>query len=142
MFSLEEITARLASQTLDQRGLILPEEGRIEGVRQALERMNSFLGLAHTLQGLDGATQTSIPEAFEYTLLVGSRAYALSYLLGNRVGNLLKPVDTLPETELLLQHLWRQFDMELDRLRKLALQSAENPWYGTWTWSEKSGFSA
>ncbi len=75
-------------------------------------------------------------------MLVGGRAYGLSYLQANRVGNLLKPADTLEEGDLLLQHLWRQFDAELDRLRLLALQSSNLPWHGSWAWVENSGFSA
>ena len=142
MSSLESLSSRLATQTLDQRGLIIPEEARSEAIRQALERMNTFLGSAYALEGLDGAIATTLPGGHEYALLIGSRAYGLSYLQANRVGNLLKPSDTLQEADLLLQHLWRQFDAELDRLRLLALQSSELPWHGSWVWTEKPGFQA
>ncbi|MGB4594516.1 MAG: hypothetical protein WBI14_01245 [Anaerolineaceae bacterium] len=142
MSSLENLSSRLATQSLDQRGLIIPTDGRSESIRQALERMNTFLGSTYVLEGLDGATQTTLPSGHEYALIIGSRAYALSYLQGNRVGNLLKPTDTLQEAELLLQHLWRQFDVELDRLRLLTLQSTNLSWHGSWVWTEKTGFSA
>jgi hypothetical protein len=142
MSSLESLSLRLATQTLDQRGLIIPEEARAEALRQALERLNAFLGSAFTVEGLDGATATSLPAGYEYALIIGARAYGLSYAQANRVGNLMKPTDTLREADLLLQHLWRQFDAELDRLRVLALQSTNLPWHGSWVWTEKSGFSA
>jgi hypothetical protein len=142
MSNLDSLSSRLATQTLDQRGLIIPTDGRNEAIRQALERMNAFLGSSYVLAGLDGETQTTLPNGHEYALLVGSRAYALSYLQANRVGNLLKPSDALQEADLLLQHLWRQFDAELDRLRLLALQSTTLPWHGCWVWTEKSGFKA
>ena len=142
MSSLESLSARLATQTLDQRGLIVPDYARSEAVRQALERMNAVLGSGYVVEGLDGALQTTLPIGHEYALLVGSRAYGLSYLQANRVGNLLKPSDTLHEADLLLQHLWRQFDIELDRLRLLALQSTQLPWHGSWDWIEETGFSA
>lgn len=142
MSSLESLSLRLATQTLDQRGLIIPEEARAEAIRQALERLNAFLGTDYCLLGLDGATTTTLPSGHAYALIIGARAYGLSFVQANRVGNLLKPTDTLHEADMLLQHLWRQFDAELDRLRVLALQSTNLPWHGSWAWTEKTGFSA
>lgn len=142
MLNLDGLSSRLATQTLDQRGLIIPAEGRSEAIRQALERLNAFLGSAYVLAGLDGTTQTTLPSGHEYALLVGSRAYGMSYLQANRVGNLLKPTDTLEQADLLLQHLWRQFDAELDRLRLLALQSTDLPCHGCWVWTENRRFEA
>lgn len=140
MLDLDSLSSRLATQTLDQRGLIIPVDGRSEAIRQALERLNTYLGSTYVLSGLDGASSTTLSGGHAYALLVGSRAYGLSYLQANRVGNLLQPTDTLGEADLLLQHLWRQFDAELDRLRLLALQSSEASFHGSWVWTENTRF--
>lgn len=140
MISLETLSARLANQTLDQRGLIIPTEARSEAIGQALEKLNSFLGMSYAVAGVNGAPESTLPLNAVYALLVGARAYGLSYLSVNRAGNLLKPTDTLDEAEMLLRHLWRQFDAELDRLRLLALQSAGSVGFGHWEWVESRGF--
>ncbi len=62
MVDLESLCSRLGTQTLDQRGLIIPESARAEAIHQALERMNAFLGSDYTLTGLDGAVSTTLPD--------------------------------------------------------------------------------
>ena len=80
MINLETLSARLANQTLDQRGLIIPTEARAAKRLAGFGKVEQLFRMNYTVAGVKGHDESALPLNAVYALLVGARAYGLSYL--------------------------------------------------------------
>ena len=139
MITLLEVKTRLENQFSDAQHYRLPEAGLEEAIRSALAQVSLFLGGKRELSGLDGAEVTTLEEEALPALIAGAAAYALEYALRRQasgLGNIPMPQDSLMQ---LTQHLARQFDAQLERLRLTLLQRSGTAPYASWPWLEGSG---
>ena len=124
MSNLSEICGRLNAQFFDLQSLAIPTGSQEEAVREALAGLNAFLDKDFTVAGLDGAVLTTLPSDHEAVLLFGAAAFALDFSLRSHLvhttSSTVRSEDTL---RLWCEHLSRQFDAGLDRLRLQALQA-------------------
>jgi hypothetical protein len=137
MSDLSEICGRLNAQFFDLQSLAIPTGIQEEAVREALAGLNAFLDKDFTVAGLDGAVLTTLPSDHEAVLLFGAAAFALDFSLRSHLvhttGSTVRSEDTL---RLWCEHLSRQFDAGLDRLRLQALQANGALPYSPWEWDE------
>ncbi len=136
MPALSELCERLNQQFLDPQNLSIPTDTQTEAVREALAGMNAFLGRQYTLEGLDDALESSLPEHFIPVLVCGAAAFALDFSLRKRLSGFASAIGREETLRLWCAHLSRQFDAGLDRLRALSLQSEAGLPFGAWTWNE------
>lgn len=136
MPALSELCERLNQQFLDPQNLSIPTDTQTEAVREALAGMNAFLGRQYTLEGLDGALESSLPEHCLPVLVCGAAAFALDFSLRKRLSGFASALGREDTLRLWGAHLSRQFDAGLDRLRALSLQSEAGLPFGAWTWNE------
>jgi hypothetical protein len=138
MSNLSEICSRLNAQFFDPQQLAIPAESQEEAVREALAGLNAYLGKAFILAGLDDAAQTTLPVDYEPVLLYGAAAFALDYCVRSQLIH----TSSLPGGEdalrLWCEHLRRQFDAGLDRLRLFDLQAESSLPYSLWAWDERA----
>ncbi len=110
---------------------------RKKPLREALAGLNAFLDKDFTVAGLDGAVLTTLPSDHEAVLLFGAAAFALDFSLRSHLvhttSSTVRSEDTL---RLWCEHLSRQFDAGLDRLRLQALQANGALPYSPWEWDE------
>ena len=137
MSNLSEICGRLNAQFFDLQSLAIPTGSQEEAVREALAGLNAFLDKDFTVAGLDGAVLTTLPSDHEAVLLFGAAAFALDFSLRSHLvhttSSTVRSEDTL---RLWCEHLSRQFDAGLDRLRLQALQANGELPYSPWAWDE------
>ncbi|HRT92664.1 MAG TPA: hypothetical protein P5516_09310, partial [Anaerolineaceae bacterium] len=124
MSNLSEICSRLNAQFFDLQNLAIPTGSQEEAVREALAGLNAFLDKDFTVAGLDGAVLTTLPSDHEAVLLFGAAAFALDFSLRSHLVHTTSSTVRSEETlRLWCEHLNRQFDAGLDRLRLQALQA-------------------
>ena len=137
MSNLSEICGRLNAQFFDLQSLAIPSGSQEEAVREALAGLNAFLDKDFTVAGLDGAVLTTLPSDHEAVLLFGAAAFALDFSLRSHLVHTTSSTVRSEETlRLWCEHLNRQFDAGLDRLRLQALQENGALPYSPWTWDE------
>jgi hypothetical protein len=137
MSNLSEICNQLNAQFFDLQNLAIPTGSKEEAVREALAGLNAFLEKDFTVAGLDGALMTTLPSDYEAILLFGAAAFALDFSLRSHLVHTTSSntgsTDTL---RLWCEHLSRQFDAGLDRLRLQTLQADGALPYSPWAWDE------
>ena len=80
---------------------------------------------------------TTLPSDYEAVLLFGAAAFALDFSLRSHLVHTTSSTVRSEETlRLWCEHLNRQFDAGLDRLRLQALQENGALPYSPWTWDE------
>ncbi|HOA21062.1 MAG TPA: hypothetical protein PKL82_01065 [Anaerolineaceae bacterium] len=136
MPALSDLCESLNHQFLDPQNLVIPGDTQTEAVREALAGMNAFLGTQYTLEGLDSAPTSSLPDRYVPVLLCGAAAFALDFSLRKRLGGFASAIGREETMRLWCEHLSRQFDAGLDRLRLLTLQSEASAPFGAWVWNE------
>lgn len=135
---LSEMIRRLESQFLDPYQLVLNQEAKVEAFRASLAYLNSQLSEGFTLEGLGGATATSLPEAYLPVLERGATAVVLQMVLQNQFASYSNlPLDS-EGMAAWLRYLIGERDALLDRLRIANLHSAVNPAWGSWKLEEGS----
>lgn len=136
---LSEMIRWLESQFLDPYQLVLNQEAKVEAFRASLAYLNSQLSENFTLEGLGGATTTSLPEAYLPVLERGAAAVVLQMVLQNNFASYSNlPLDSA-ELAAWLRYLIGERDALLDRLRLANLQTAVNPAWGNWKLEEGEG---
>ena len=135
---LSEMIRRLESQFLDPYQLVLSQDAKLEVFRASLAYLNSQLSEGFTLEGLGGATATSLPEAYLPVLERGAAAMVLQMVLQNKFASYSNlPLDS-EGLAAWLRYLIGERDALLDRLRIANLHSAVNPAWGSWKLEEGS----
>ncbi len=142
MTDLEALCLRLNTQFLDAQNLAVPQSCQVEALRSALEQMNAFLNVSYTLEGLDGALASSLPAEAQAYLVYGAGGRVLDYVLQNLLGSFPERQADKEHIRLWCQHLHRQYDLYLDRLRLAGLQGAVSAPFSAWTWQEAADWEA
>lgn len=136
MTTLEDLCERLGRQFLDPHALAVPQQTREEALRLALEEINLSLGQTFRLTGLDGETNGNLPEGYLPALLSGAAAMAVAALAHSDLSSRTNMPTDRDQLLFWAQHLKRQFDLQLDRLRLQSLQTAQNLTHVRWEWQE------
>lgn len=140
MITLSSITERLGAQFLDPHGLAAPPETREEAVRLALEEINLSLNHAYSITGLDGELTGDLPEIFLPALFSGSAAILISTVLHYDLSSHSNLAVDREQLHLWAEHLKRQFDLQMDKLRLQELQNAQNATHIQWEWQENGSW--
>lgn len=136
MITLSSLTERLGTQFLDLHALAAPQETREEAVRLGLEEINLSLNRAYSITGLDGELAGDLPENCLPALFSGAAAILISTVLHYDLSSHSNLAADRAQLQLWAQHLKRQFDSQMDRLRLQELQNAQNATHVQWEWLE------
>ncbi len=124
----------------DTTNLIWSAETLDQAVRSALAELSGVYGCALTLNGLDGATETTIEEADVQVLVLGATAYTLA----NRVSERFEEASPVREDiDALIKHrdkTMAAFEGQLEGVRLRKFQEAEDAPYSPWEWEEGQEF--
>ena len=134
MTTLTTITQRLGSQFLDPHALAAPQETREEAVRLALEEINLSLNHAYSITGLDDEVAGDLPENCLPALFSGAAAILISTVLHYDLSSHTNLQVDRAQLQLWAEHLKRQFDLQLDRLRLQEIQNAQSAPHLQWEW--------
>ena len=140
MTTLSTITQRLGSQFLDPHALAAPQETREEAVRLALEEINLSLNHAYSITGLDDEVAGDLPENCLPALFSGAAAILVSTVLHYDLSSHTNLQADRAQLQLWAEHLKRQFDLQLDRLRLQELQNAQSAAHLQWEWQESTSW--
>lgn len=140
MITLNGITGRLGRQFLDPHALAAPQETREEAVRLALEEINLSLNHAYSISGLDGELTGDLPESCLPALFNGAAAILISTVLHYDLSSHTNLQADRAQLQLWAEHLKRQFDLQMDRLRLQELQNAQNASHFQWELQEKGSW--
>lgn len=83
--TLAQISERVARVLMDPGRLVWAEAVLEEAIRLALGEYNQTLSGAATLQGLDGALQSTLPGEHESLIVLGGAAHAAAICLAGKV---------------------------------------------------------
>lgn len=130
--TLESLQARVALCLNDLPGLIWSAGLLAEAARHALAAYVVVSGAPVSLQGLDGAESTSLPEQDADLLVQGAAAYAAHLRVAAR-GELysLSP-QTLPALAAWARAALNAYAAGLEAVRRRGLNQASQPPYGPW----------
>lgn len=140
MITLTSITQRLGAQFLDPHALAAPQETREEAVRLALEEINLSLNHAYSITGLDGELTGDLPENCLPALFSGAAAILVSTVLHYDLSSHSNLPADRGQLQLWAEHLKRQFDLQMDRLRLQELQNAQSAPHLQWEWQESESW--
>jgi len=140
MITLSSLTERLGTQFLDPHALAAPQETREEAVRLALEEINLSLNQAYSITGLDGELAGDLPEDCLPALFSGAAAILISTVLHYDLSSHTNLAADKAQLQLWAQHLKRQFDTQMDRLRLQELQNAQSAMHMQWEWQESENW--
>ena len=140
MITLNTITERLGKQFLDPHALAAPQETREEAVRLALEEINLSLNRAYCVTGLDGELTGDLPENTLPALFSGAAAILISTVLHYDLSSHTNLQVDRAQLQLWAEHLKRQFDLQLDRLRLQEIQNAQSAPHLQWEWQENGSW--
>jgi hypothetical protein len=134
MPALSDLGERLNQQFLDPQNLNIqltpkPKPCARSGWHECL------FGRQYTLEGLDGALESSLPDTAYLYWCAGRRLSRWISACPN-IERLCSAIGREETIRLWCAHLTRQFDAGLDRLRALSLQSEAGLPFGAWTWNE------
>ncbi len=140
MITLNTITGRLGTQFLDPHSLAAPQETREEAVRLALEEINLSLSHAYSITGLDGTLNGDLPDTCLPALLSGAAAILISTVLHYDLSSHSNLQADRAQLQLWAEHLKRQFDLQMDRLRLQELQNGQSAAHLQWEWQESGSW--
>lgn len=140
MITLSIITDRIGKQFLDPYALAAPQETREEAVRLALEEINLTLNHAYSITGLDGELSGNLPENCLPALFSGAAAILVSTVLHYDLSSHSNLPADRAQLQLWAEHLKRQFDLQMDKLRLEELQNAQSVSHLQWEWQENGSW--
>jgi hypothetical protein len=140
MITLSSLTERLGTQFLDPHGLAAPQETREEAVRLALEEINLSLNHAYSITGLDGVLTGNLPENYLPAIFSGAAAILISTVLHYDLSSHTNLPADRAQLQLWAEHLKRQFELQMDKLRLQELQNAQSAMHIQWGWQESESW--
>ena len=140
MITLSSLTERLGTQFLDPHGLAAPQETREEAVRLALEEINLSLNHAYSITGLDGVLTGNLPENYLPAIFSGAAAILISTVFHYDLSSHTNLPADRAQLQLWAEHLKRQFDLQMDKLRLQELQNAQSAMHIQWEWQESESW--
>ena len=117
MPTLSDLLTRLSTQFIDLSSVAVPSAVQTEGLRAALERINQQLSTAYTIQGLDGALETTLPVSYLPALLTGAAAFCLDYTFRSRLTSFPRTDQAMANLPASVSALQTQFQQALSSLR-------------------------
>lgn len=105
-------------------------------MRLALEEINLSLNHAYSITGLDGTLTGDLPESCLPALFSGAAAILISTVLHYDLSSHTNLQADRAQLQLWAEHLKRQFDLQMDRLRLQELQNAQSAPHLQWEWQE------
>ncbi len=136
MSALTDLRTRIRTQYLDPQGLVLDDDTLDEGFRSALEEISRIYGTALTLEGLDGATVTTLEPLDLPCLLTGVTAFGLKIILLNRLKGFSTSLTADAELMTAEHHFKERFKTFLEELRMTDLQRSEACPHIGWEWCD------
>ncbi|MBG0785563.1 MAG: hypothetical protein H0S79_10720 [Anaerolineaceae bacterium] len=136
--TLSVAKARVSVHLNDTGQLIWSETMLETALREALQAVGRVLGEPLTLDGLDGAGETILPEDVEHILVIGAVTYALTFRASGRFEDA-RAAENLPEAlgNWAGTHMAR-FQAMLAQVKRQGHQTAGQPPYAGWEWEEKT----
>lgn len=131
-FTLEDLQNRAALCLNDLPGLIWSAGLLAEAARHALAAYAVVSGTPVSLQGLDGAETTSLPEQDTDLLVQGTAAYAAQLRVAARGELYALSPQTLPVLTAWARAALDAYAAGLETVRRRGLNQASLPPYGTW----------
>jgi hypothetical protein len=137
--TLMKITERVSCHLNDTGNLIWSEVMLETAVRSALLALGRVLEESITLEGLDGAVETTLAEDDQHVLVVGAVAYALTFRASGRFEDARGKAD-LPKTlaDWATAHMTR-FQTMLAEVKGRSHQESTTAPYDQWVWDEEEG---
>ncbi len=136
--TLSTAKERVGVHLNDVARLIWSETMLETALREALQAIGRVLGEPLTLSGLDGASETTLPEDVEHILVSGAVAYALAFRASGRFEDA-RATENLPKAlgDWATAHMAR-FQAMLVRVKWQGHQTAAQPPYAGWEWEERT----
>lgn len=136
MSDLTDLCTRIKTQYLDPHNYVVEEDTLVEAVRSALGEISRVYETPLTLEGLDGALVTTLPERNIPVLLTGASGYVLTillkYCLSHHTTDLLEDV-ALMKAEQLMNG---RFKILLEELRMDDFQRLQACPHIGWEWRD------
>jgi hypothetical protein len=134
--NFETIQERVRCHLNDTAGLIWTDVMLATAVRSALQALSGIYEKAFTLEGLDGALETTLPMEDEHALVTGAVAYALTFRASGRFEDASLSQE-LPTAlgDWASAHMAR-FQMMLASIRAREQQRSTEVPYSQWEWEE------
>jgi hypothetical protein len=109
-------------------------------IRGALAEISGAAGTTLTLNGLDGATETTLEDRDTPLLVVGASAYALATRLSERIEEATPDREDLDDLAKHKDKAMANFQALLAGFKRRNLQESPNTPYTQWLWEEGQGF--
>lgn len=136
MTTLTDLRTRLAASLADDTSLVFTEAIYTEAIRGALEEIGNVYGTQLTIEGLDGATATTLPDKDIPCLLTGAAGRAVNAIVVSRYTTF--NTSLMDDVKLTLRgdKLMTEFRYMLDDLRAEGMQIADIPPHAPLEWDE------
>lgn len=136
MTTLTDLRNRLAASLADDTSLVFTETIYTEAIRRALEEIANVYGTQLTIEGLDGAVATTLPDKDIPCLLTGAAGRAVNAIVASHL-TIFTP-NIQKEVNLILRgdKLMTEFRYLLNDLRAEGMQIADIPPHSPVEWDE------
>lgn len=124
----------------DTTNLIWTTETLDQAIRSALAEISGAYGTSLTLNGLDGATETTLEEVDAHALVLGATTYALAIRVSDRFEEASPVREDIDALIKLRDKTMAQFQAQLEGVRLRRLQESTNTPYSAWDWEEGEDF--
>jgi len=130
------VSERVSCHLNDTGSLIWTDEMLETAIRSALQALSRVYGEILTLDGLDEAEETTLPEGDEHVLVTGAVAYALTLRASGRFEDAI-PAQEAPESlaDWATAHMAR-FQTMLAGVKVGSHQDSDQVPYSAWEWDE------
>ena len=138
--TLTSAKAQVAEQLSDLTNLVWSSSSLEEALRASLAELSKTYGEILTLNGLDGASSTSLEDIDTQVLILGGVAFAIRFRVMGRFEEV-SPEDLQPDEMVKWATITMdkfQTDLTMIQLRRFQ-QSTDHP-HSTWEWEEGKGF--
>ena len=138
--TLTSAKAQVAEQLSDLTNLVWSSSSLEEAVRASLAELSKTYGEILTLNGLDGASSTSLEDMDTQVLISGGVAFAIRFRVMGRFEEA-SPEDLQPDEMVKWATITMdkfQTDLTMIQLRRFQ-QSTDHP-HSIWEWEEGKGF--
>lgn len=132
--TLEDIRTQVSVHLNDTGKLIWTDTLLDTSIRSALQALGRALGEAQTLDGLDGATETTLEEDHQQALVVGAVAHALNLRVSGKFEDARTGGAPMGELADWAGKQMARFERLLVDIRLKSHQMAEGGPYDAWEW--------
>jgi hypothetical protein len=120
----------------DSSNLIYSTATIDEALRSALAELSTVHGTALTLNGLDTAVATTLPDIDEFALIIGAVAYALQFRNAARLEDAMPQAAEPDQIRLSADEFREHFNYQLKQIKRRLLQESSDHPHEEWDWDE------